>query len=252
LLATLDIVIVPVLWLNPVMVAPGAMPGGVAIRAAPVALKVAALDKTTVVPLIEVIVPAMTVVIVVPTTEVPATVSPTANPAVEDTEVTLVLPKVAVPVNETPNGCPLARLVKPALGTPVMTALPLVRVPVVVITVCVVVAVALFDMVIALPIAEIVVPDGRAAPEVAVIGCPTISPLVVDTDVMLVLPAVRRPESVTWLVAVAAVVGVMTMLVPLADTTVALAGMPVPLIGSPAKIPLTLDTPVMVLLPLEV
>jgi hypothetical protein len=42
------------------------------------------------------------------------------------------------------------------------------------------------------------------------------------------------------------------MVVPLADTTVAPAGMPVPLIGCPATIPVTLDTPVMVTLPLLV
>src|ERR1035441_8858232 len=84
-LATFDIVTVPAFAFSAVMYVPGAMPGGVAIRGSAAALPVAALDKTTVVPLIAVIAPVM---------KLPETVAPTANPAVEGTEVTLVLPLV--------------------------------------------------------------------------------------------------------------------------------------------------------------
>lgn len=113
------------------------------------------------------------------------------------------------------------------------------------IRVCVVVAVAVSDMVIALPIATTVVPDGTPVP---VIGCPTVMPLMLDGAVMLALPLVRMPKKVVWLVAVAG--AEMTMLVPLEDTTVAFEGMPVPLIAAPFTILVRADTPVMVVLPL--
>ena len=198
---------------------------------------------------------------------------PTETPAKLDTPVTWLLPAVRVPVGDsTPElatfdivivpalwlravmvvpratpvpeiGCPTASPAKPPLGTLVMTALLLVKVPVVDMVVTAVVAVAVFDMVIALPIAEMVVPAWTFGP---VIGWPTMSPLVLDTDVMLVLPLVVRPKNDTWLVTVAA--AEMTMFVPTAETTVAVEGMPVPLIGCPATMPVTLDTPVIVVL----
>ena len=167
---------------------------------------------------------------------------PTAMPVRLDTPVMTLLAAVRVPLGESapllatfdivivfalelnavmvvPGGMPvpeigsrLATLVK--LDTDEMVALPLVRVPVGVAVVTTVVAWAGFDMVmvVALAIAEIVVPAWTPAP-VEVIGCPTTSPLVLDTDVMLELPLVRRPENVVWLVAVAG--RDRTMLVPL-------------------------------------
>jgi hypothetical protein len=96
-------------------------------------------------------------------------------------------------VLETEIGCPMINPVKPVPpDTFVMTALPLVRVPVVLMLDTAVVTVAVFDMVTALPITETVVPDWTPEP-VEVIGCPTISELALVTDVMLALPAVRRP-----------------------------------------------------------
>jgi hypothetical protein len=155
---------------------------------------------------------------------------PTAIPVRLDNPVIVLLPAVRVPLDESapllatpdivivfaleltavmvvPGGMPVPEIGSPAttlvkLDTDEMVALPLVRVPVGFTVVTAVVAAALFDMVITLPIAEIVVPDGTPVP-VEVIGCPTTSPLVLDTDVMLGLPLVRRPENVVTLVAVA-------------------------------------------------
>ena len=165
---------------------------------------------------------------------------PTAMPVRLDTAVIVLLPAVRVPLGEiapvlatpdivivfaleltavmvVPGGMPVPEIGSPAttlvkLDTDEMVALPLVRVPVGFTVVTTVVAWAGFDMVIALPIAEMVVPDWTPVP-VEVIGCPTTSPLVLDTDVMLELPLVRRPEKVVWLVAVAG--RDKTMVVPL-------------------------------------
>lgn len=109
-LAAFDIVMVPVLGLSAVMVVPGATPTGAPTRASAVALPVAALDNTNVLPLID--------VMVVPEgMKLPVTIPPTANPTVEDTAVTLVLPVATVPVNGMASGCPTTSPVKPALGT---------------------------------------------------------------------------------------------------------------------------------------
>ena len=93
---------------------------------------------------------------------------------------------------------------------------------------------------------RVVAPAGMPVPE---IGCPTIIPVRLDTDVMVALPLVRTPVGLTTLEAVP--LADMVMVVPLAAVIVVggVVGMPVPVIGCPTNTPLKLDTFVMTALP---
>jgi hypothetical protein len=166
------------------------------------AVAVAFADIVIVVPLIDVMVVAVELGM-----PLPVMVCPTANPVMLDTDVRLALPLVVVAVNEGPR----------VMVTPVPAA------------------VAPGDIVIEEPlIAVMVVP---AAMPVPVMGCPTTNaggndvPAVFDTFVMIGLPAVTIPttltrdpvEAVAFFDSVIEVGPIVVMVV--------LAGMPVPLIG---------------------
>lgn len=109
-------------------------------------------------------------------------------------------------------------------------------------------AVAAFEITMVLPLDETtMVPSGMPVP---VMSWPFVTPVRLDTPVMFVLPEVTMPVGVTVLAATVAVAAAdMTMVVPLAETTMAPAAMPVPAISSPAVTPVRLETPVIDVLP---
>jgi hypothetical protein len=90
-----------------------------------------------------------------------------------------------------------------------------------------------------------VVPAGMPAP---VMVCPLVTPVRLNTEVMLELPAVTMPKNVEELVVVAAF-DITMVLMPLVEAMVVPVGMPVPEMAWPANTPVRLDTPVMDVLP---
>ena len=116
------------------------------------------------------------------------------------------------------------------------------------------VAVAAFDIVILVPMAVMVVPEGMPAP---LMTCRVASPVVLVTGVRVVLPLVTMPVIVT--VPVAAAACDMVIVVPLAAVMVVPAGMTPrtcpetavvdDVMGCPTTNPVRLDTPVMEVLP---
>jgi hypothetical protein len=109
-------------------------------------------------------------------------------------------------------------------------------------------AVAAFEITMVVPVAETtVVPAGMPVPE---ISWPAVTPVRLDTPVMDELPELTMPVGVTVLAATVAVaLADITMVVPVAETTMAPAGMPVPAISWPAVTPVMLGTAEMVALP---
>jgi hypothetical protein len=99
-------------------------------------------------------------------------------------------------------------------------------------------AVALFDIVMVVPLVDtMVVPAGMPVP---VMGCPVISPVRLETDVIVSLPLVTTPVGLTTLEAVA--FADMVIVFPLAAEMVVPDGIPVPVIGCPTTTPVKLDT----------
>jgi len=223
---------------------------------------------------------------------VPVMACPTITPVTFVTFVMIGLPEVTVPVGVTVllavafadivtvlaaiavmvvpgvmlapvRGCPTANPNPAVPSTPavlcttVMVGLPEVRMPLNVVWVGnVLLAVAFADIVILVPMAVMVV-AGLAGMPTPVRGCPTASPVVLDTGVRVVLPLVRMPTNEIEPVAVA--FADIVIVVPLAAAMVVLAGMAprtCPAIavvdvvmGCPTTNPETLDTPVMELVP---
>src|ERR1039457_3976002 len=174
-----------------------------------VLLPVAGADKVTVLPLIAaMVVPAGM--------KLPVMDCPTANPVVDDTEVTLALPLVTMPVGKG--------LTTAAGGDRVMDELEELMEPT-------------------------IVPAGMVtwliARAVAAIGCPTAMPVRLDTPVMTLLAAVRVPlgESAPLLATFDIVI---VFALELNAVMVVPGGMPVPEIGSRLATLVKLDTDEMV------
>jgi hypothetical protein len=254
-------------------------------RAGPVVvLRVTAegLEKVTAEELVTVAAPDIVIVVpVLDTMVVPATMPgplmtwPATSPARLDTAVSTALPAVVMPVGvamlETvafadrvtvavprnvivvPAGmpapvrvCPMTNPPKAPVGVTILLPATVIAVNVKAV-VSALLAVAATDIVIELvPVPVTVAPAGMPVPE---IGCPTIIPVRLDTDVMVALPLVRTPVGLTTLEAVP--LADMVMVVPLAAVIVVggVVGMPVPVIGCPTNTPLKLDTFVMTALP---
>lgn len=198
-----------------------------------------------------------------------------------DTEVTLTLPLLTMPVATTVAGgdrvmaevlapiepmsvpagmvtwliprplaligCPTAMPVM--FDTPVTRLLPAVRVPVGEITL----VLAVFDIVTVPAFgfsAVMNVPWPMPVPE---IGCPATSEAkaALGTPVMIVLLLVRLPVMPMGVEGVVAVALADMVISPVpTDETVVFAGIPVPVIGCPAATPVVLSTDVMLALPL--
>lgn len=156
--------------------------------------------------------------------------------AVAAFDITTVVPVAEEMV--VPDAMPVPVMVWPLanplmLDTPVMDALPEVTIPV---NVFVVLMVAAADNVIVLAVNdEMVAPDGMPVPAAAVMGCPAMSPVVLDTLEMVLLPEERIPD---------------TMLALPEPVTVVPAGIPVPEMGCPTTYPVMVgDVMVMFWLP---
>jgi len=123
-------------------------------------------------------------------------------------------------------------------------------------TVGTVVALAGLDstMVLMPPTETTVVPVGIPVVPPPVTVFPAASPVRLLNAVTVVVPLVRKPVGVTEEVPVVVVEAVVDMVIvsPMGSKldTVVPAGIPVPVIGSPVRIPLTLDTCVMIAVPL--
>jgi hypothetical protein len=175
---------------------------------------------------------------------------------------------MVLPLDETtvvPNGMPAPAVIVAPFTTPVrpntevMDELPAVTWPKTVITL---VVVAAFDiMMVLVPLTETtVVPVGMPVPEMT---WPASTPLMLDTDVMDVLPEVTKPvielpvvfeavalaDKTIVLTLVTRAGSDITMVVPLDETTVTPDRMPLPAISRPFLTPTRLDTEVMDVLP---
>jgi hypothetical protein len=238
--------------------------------------KVTAEELVTVAaPDIVIVVPLVDAMVVPATMPGPLMTWPATRPAMLDTDVRTALPAVVMPVGlamlETvafadrvtvavpsavivvPAGmpapvrvCPMTNPPKAPVGVTILLPATVIAVNVKAV-VSALLAVAATDIVIELvPVPVTVAPAGMPVPE---IGCPTIIPVRLDTDVMVALPLVRTPVGLTTLEAVP--LADMVMVVPLAAVIVVggVVGMPVPVIGCPTNTPLKLDTFVMTALP---
>lgn len=157
---------------------------------------------------------------------------PATNPLVLDTFVMTLLAVLTMPLNVV--------MVVAALEAVAFTAVP---------------PVAAVPIVIVLPMFVMYVPAGMPVPVARLTICPTASPEVLATGVMIELPLVRMPVNKTVDVetAFADIVIVVGTPVPAVTTVMfvaGLVGMPAPVMGCPIVRPEMLDTPVMVLLPL--
>lgn len=155
-----------------------------------------------------------------------------------------ILPPVAVAFID------VVTVLRPTVIVSVVGVVRVTAVGVVKVSAVALVPVAAFDKVMVLGellVPATVVPAGMLAP---VIGCPTVTPVRLDTEVTTALPLVTIPVGVTTLVDVAGTDMVIVPAVLLVAMIVAPAGTFVPVIACPIMVPVTLDTDVMTALPL--
>jgi hypothetical protein len=204
---------------------------------------------------------SLTVTVPVKDCRVDTTVEPTQGADIVMVKLPALTPVMVCPAGMKPwppapiasvMSCPDAR---PVWGyTQLMILLPEARIAVgVPLTAVAVVELALADSVMVLtpPTEATVVPLGMPVPVTAL---PTFSPLRLLNAVTMLLPLVRKAVGVTeeMVLDVAVALVDIVMVSPTgsnADTVVE-PGMPVPVIGWPTAIPLTLDTDVIIVLPL--
>ena len=160
--------------------------------------------------------------------------------------------RVSIAVKVTVSGTPVIVTVSVAVmvrGSPIWVKVMVPVELIVRVSAVMLEAVAALEIImVEAPLIEVtVVPAGMPVPE---ISWPVEIPVRLDTDVMDVLPEVTMPVGVTVLAAVVAVaLADITMVVPLAETTIAPDGMPVPPISWPGVTPVRLATAVMFALP---